>query len=70
MHLIRVAMRMLLGKCEILVLVLLRMKRSHEILQIFRIFRVPAGRLLPLLLLSTQLLLLMTMQFLRVVVSL
>jgi len=72
MHLIRVAMRMILGNCEVLVLLLLvRMERRHEILQILRFFRVPASRLLPLLvLLSTHLFLLLTMQFLRVAVSL
>jgi len=67
MHLKGVAMRMLLGKCEILVVLLLGME---ETLQIFCFLRMPASCLLPLLLLSTQLLLLMTMKFLRVVVGL
>jgi hypothetical protein len=65
MHLKGVAMRMILGKCEILLLMLLRME---ETLQILCFLRMPASRLLPflllLLLLPTHLLLLLPMQLL------
>jgi len=74
MHLIGVAMRMILGKREILVLLLLLLLlllRMEETLQVLRFLRMSARFLLPLLLLlPTQLFLLMTMQFLRVAVGL
>jgi hypothetical protein len=70
MHLKGVAMRMILGKCEILVLLLLLLLlRMKKTLQILRFLRMSASCLLPLLLLTTQLFLLLTMQFLRVAVG-
>ena len=64
MHLIRVAMRMLLGNCEILVLLLLlrrRRRRMKQTLKILRFLRVPASRLLTFLLLPLHLFLLLPM---------
>jgi len=64
MHLIVVAMRRFLGKLKIL-LMLLRME-PDETLEIFRLLRMPAS-CLPL---QAHLLLLLAVQFLRVVVGL
>lgn len=69
MHLIGVAMRMILGNCEILVLLLLLL-RMKKTLKILRFLRVSACRLLTFLLLLAHLFLLLVMQFLGVAVGL